>query len=148
MNRLGLVIGLAMWTGVAIAAGPVLGPGSAWTSVTVPPPIGIAIPTAKPGAGDPLGYADDAHPFGMQLAFHDEFEGTSLNKSTWVNTYNWGDRTLVGSGGQECYLEKNVEVSGGFLVLKAIKESTYCRNPDASTVFPNSMSIDYIRVYD
>ena len=102
-----------------------------------PPPVGA--PTGgTPGVqyGDPLPatpYGDDHAPSGYSMTFHDEFNGTSLDTKTWVNTYAWGDRTLSGNGEKECYLENNVSVSGGNLRLTARQEKVIC--PKANLVY-------------
>ncbi|PSC03143.1 hydrolase [Alsobacter soli] len=80
---------------------------------------------------DPLdgaAYNDDhARQLGFtSLTFHDEFNGASLSTKAWANTFAWGDRTLAGNGERQCYLERNVSVSGGLLRLAAKRETVTC----------------------
>lgn len=74
--------------------------------------------------------------FGMvpswNLAFADEFSGTSLNLSNWDTKFKWGARSLalnpaVGPELQ-CYMDDAVSVSGGTLRLRASNTPSTCEN--------------------
>lgn len=104
-----------------------------------PHPPDVGAPTGgTPGVqyGDPLPstrYADDFAPSSYVMTFHDEFNAATLNKTTWINTYAWGTRSLEGNGEQECYLEGNVSLGSGNLKLSARKETVIC--PKHNKVF-------------
>ncbi|MDB5265282.1 MAG: Beta-glucanase/Beta-glucan synthetase [Parcubacteria group bacterium] len=89
---------------------------------------GMPVQTSIPNAGDPItgNFNDDFHPAGMNLKFHDEFNGTKLNTNTWNEMYLWGDRFLSGNSEKECYLEENVRVAGGNLIFDAKKQDVIC----------------------
>lgn len=100
----------------------------------VPPLVGKpqgGVPGQK--YGDPLNmtYSDDFHPPGYKLTFHDEFEGTKLNETTWINSLAWGDRALLGNGEKQCFLERNVTVTGGYVHMTAKEERVICPKPAA-----------------
>ncbi|RMG68468.1 MAG: glycoside hydrolase family 16 protein, partial [Calditrichaeota bacterium] len=62
---------------------------------------------------------------GWRLVWHDEFDGTSLDESSWdYQTGDGCDIGLCGWGNNELqwYQKANVQVSGGFLKITARKE--------------------------
>ena len=71
-----------------------------------------------------LSFADPPSSMGgWELAFEDNFDGTSLDKSKWNPTYNWGH-----THNHRAYcVEENVIVSDGTLKLKGEKK----QHPDA-----------------
>ncbi|MFA6778680.1 MAG: glycoside hydrolase family 16 protein [Paludibacteraceae bacterium] len=75
---------------------------------------------------------------GWDLVFSDEFDGSSLDKSKWNSTYNWGH-----THNHRAYcVEENVSVEDGCLVIKG--ESR--RHPDAPASCSNggkTYSLDY-----
>lgn len=75
---------------------------------------------------------------GWTMVFNDEFEGTSLDKSKWNPTYNWGHT----HNHQAYCVEENVSVKDGKLIIMA--ESR--RHPDAPPTCSNggkTYSLDY-----
>lgn len=75
---------------------------------------------------------------GWTKVFSDEFEGTSLDKSKWNPTYNWGH-----THNHRAYcVEENVSVNDGKLVIKGEAK----RHPDAPATCSNggkTYSLDY-----
>lgn len=75
---------------------------------------------------------------GWTQVFSDEFEGTSLDKSKWNPTYNWGH-----THNHRAYcVEENVSVNDGKLVIKGEAK----RHPDAPATCSNggkTYSLDY-----
>lgn len=62
--------------------------------------------------------------FGWELAFNDDFNGTTLDPAKWTTCYPWGTETGCYHGSNELnwYQPKNVAVSGGQLHLTAKRE--------------------------
>jgi beta-glucanase (GH16 family) len=74
---------------------------------------------------------------GWQLAWSDDFDGTTLDRSKWTPENN----STFGDGNKElaCLLSRpaNVEVAGGLLTLRAIREKTPRICGDNDPRFPN-----------
>ena len=86
-------------------------------------------PDAAPDASD-SGATDGATRPGWTLAFHDEFEGSSLDMSVWhpyANNYGSGNREL------QCETPDNVRVENGHLIIEARREDVSC--PGATTPY-------------
>lgn len=75
---------------------------------------------------------------GWELVFEDNFDGTSLDKSKWNPTYNWGH-----THNHRAYcVEENVSVKDGKLIIKGENK----RHPDApatTTSGGETHSLDY-----
>jgi beta-glucanase (GH16 family) len=67
---------------------------------------------------------------GSNLIFSDEFNGTSLNSSTWRTCSWWADTTcsIESNAEQELYTPNNVTVANGALKLQARKENAVAWN--------------------
>lgn len=87
----------------APAATPAAAPAA--TPVATPAPVAPAVPRESP-----------AHAPGYELAFHDEFDGSSLNEQAWL--YRTGERFW------STQLPANVSVRDGCLRLALKKEAT------------------------
>ncbi|HEY5925637.1 MAG TPA: family 16 glycosylhydrolase [Kofleriaceae bacterium] len=91
--------------------------GGTAEDVVVPPPL----PTVGP--------------LGWQRTFWDEFNGTALDRTKWATKFKWGGSSLPQNGERECYVDQNVSLSGGRLLLKAERRTMTCdgrTNPFAS----------------
>ena len=81
-------------------------------------------------------YRTEAEP-GWQLAWSDAFTGATLDRAKW----NPEDQSTFGDGNKElaCLLSRraNVEVAGGMLTLRAIREKTPRVCGDNDSRFPN-----------
>jgi beta-glucanase (GH16 family) len=81
-----------------------------------------------------------AAPAGWNLAWADEFNGTSINRDAW----NVDNNSTYGDGNNElaCLMDRpeNVKVSGGLLTVTARKEATPIKCKDNDTRFPNGRS--------
>ena len=53
------------------------------------------------------------------LKFHDEFNGTTLNRTKWSTTYPWGARTNAENRELEYYTDNAFQVAGGVLRIRA-----------------------------
>lgn len=73
---------------------------------------------------------------GWTLTFHDEFNGSSLNRTRWIDSYAHGDRTH-GAAELEYYAPNNVTLSGGMLHLTAEKQ------PDHGKPYTSGMICSY-----
>lgn len=86
----------------------------------------------------PLQADPPASSAGWTMVFNDEFEGSSLDKSKWNPTYNWGHT----HNHQAYCVEENVTVKDGKLIIKAEAR----RHPDAPPTCSNggkTYSLDY-----
>lgn len=75
---------------------------------------------------------------GWTMVFNDEFEGTSLDKTKWNPTYNWGHT----HNHQAYCVEENVSVKDGKLIIRADAK----RHPAAPATCSNggkTYSLDY-----
>jgi beta-glucanase (GH16 family) len=59
-----------------------------------------------------------ARPVGV-LAFHETFDGPTLDNRKWTTCYWWGDCTIVSNGEAEWYQPAQASVAGGLLHLEA-----------------------------
>lgn len=77
---------------------------------------------------------------GWRLSWSDDFNGSALDRSKW----NAEDHSTFGEGNRElaCLMSgsKNVEVSGGMLTLRAVRESTPVICGDNDPRFPKGRS--------
>lgn len=114
------------------------------TAVVVPQPGGNPTPApptpaAPPPASKPP-VASSGVPAGYHLVWSDEFNGSSLDTSSWnaLNNSTYGD----GNGEQACLMsrQQNINESNGILHLTARRESTpiVCGSHDSR--FPNGRS--------
>jgi beta-glucanase (GH16 family) len=97
-------------------------PGPAVPSGTADGPVGVPADSAATArAPRPLG------PSGQwSLVYNDEFTGTAVDSSKWINCYQWAVNGCTTSSNRELewYRPQNVEESGGVLHLIARREST------------------------
>jgi beta-glucanase (GH16 family) len=81
-------------------------------------------------------FREDTKP-GWRLAWSDDFNGSTLDRSKW----NPEDHSTFGDGNKElaCLMSRraNVEVAGGMLTLRAIREKTPRICGDNDSRFPN-----------
>lgn len=77
---------------------------------------------------------------GWQLEWSDEFDGSTLDRSKWSPE----DHSTFGDGNEElaCLMSRraNVEVAGGMLTLRAIRETSPVICGDNDTRFPHGRS--------
>ena len=59
------------------------------------------------------------------LKFHDEFNGTTLNRTKWSTTYPWGARTNAGNHELEYYTDNAFQVADGVLKIRADQHRTH-----------------------
>lgn len=86
-----------------------------------------------------LGYASPpANLSGWSIVFEDDFEGSSLDKSKWNPTYNWGHT----HNHQAYCVEENVSVSNGLLHIKG-EAKRHPQAPQTCTNGGNTYSLDY-----
>jgi beta-glucanase (GH16 family) len=82
----------------------------------------------------------DQHKAGWQLAWSDEFDGSSLDLSKWAPE----DQSTFGNGNHElaCLMARsdNVQVAGGQLTLRARRESSPLVCGDSDSRFPQGRS--------
>ncbi len=125
----------------AATAPPATPPPSPEPTVT---PAPSPEPTATPLAAQPE----------WQLVWNDEFEGDSLDRSRWVfdlGGSGWGNNEL------QFYTDRpeNARVADGmwvfdhpfFLLLNVAVGGNWPGNPDDTTTFPQTLLVDYVRVY-
>lgn len=96
---------------------------------------GVAGATITHGGHSAAAHEPWAKP-GWILTFHDEFDGTSLDTSKWIDSYPHGARTH-NNGEQEFYAPDGYDVSGGDLHL--IAENT----PDGGMPYKSGMIASY-----
>jgi beta-glucanase (GH16 family) len=77
---------------------------------------------------------------GWQQTFNDDFDGTSLNTSTWRSTDYWGLETDL-SGDRQCYKDSSISVNGGDVSLTATNEVPSGCNPDPGNLLYTSGQI-------
>jgi beta-glucanase (GH16 family) len=82
-----------------------------------PPPAPTPPPPPPPPAPPP---ATPSAPTGWTLAWSDEFDGTALDTSKWSAVTNCGDKR---NNELQCYMDANVRVSSGSLVLTLQRQS-------------------------
>lgn len=91
------------------------------------PAVAVLAAMASASCAEPVatGNADILAPVdgaGWELVWSDEFEGNELDRTKWTPEQScWGG----GNNERQCYTDRlvNIEVSGGFLLLKARKET-------------------------
>jgi beta-glucanase (GH16 family) len=66
----------------------------------------------------------DAEPEEWALIFHDEFEGSALDRGKWQTCYWWDEEGCVNEGNNELqwYLPQNIRIDSGNLHLSAEKQ--------------------------
>jgi beta-glucanase (GH16 family) len=77
-----------------------------------------------------VGYSTPKEYASMNLAWFDEFDGTTLNAADWTHETggNWFNNE------QQYYQEANTTVSGGYLIIKAKSENVGGRNYTSSRI--------------
>jgi beta-glucanase (GH16 family) len=78
-----------------------------------------------------VGYSTPDHYPGMSLVWQDEFNGTTLDLTSWkydLGGHGWGNNEL------EYYQEKNTSVYDGYLIITAEKEAVGGKNYTSSRI--------------
>ncbi|MDQ1740866.1 MAG: hypothetical protein QOE53_2518 [Pseudonocardiales bacterium] len=105
-------------------------PGGRWLVVAVVALLVAATATA-------VTIAREETKAGWRLAWSDEFDGSTLDRTKWTAE----DQSTFGDGNKElaCLMSRraNVEVAGGMLTLRAIREKTPRICGDNDPRFPN-----------
>lgn len=91
--------------------------------------------TPRPPAVTPPG-TTDVTPSGWTLTFADEFDGTTLDTTRWIDSYPDGKRTHSNNE-QQYYATDGWQVSGGFLRLTAE------RKPNGGMPYTSGMVCSY-----
>lgn len=75
---------------------------------------------------------------GFYLTFNDEFSDSLLNRSKWIPNFRWGN----GSYKAACYLEKNLSIERGNLIINAQREDCECGSfiPNTPDRYKNQFS--------
>jgi beta-glucanase (GH16 family) len=77
---------------------------------------------AAPG---PLGNPSLAIASGWVLKFHDEFNGSTLNRAKWSTTFPWGARTNASNHELEYYTDTAFHLADGVLRIQANRHTTH-----------------------
>jgi len=84
--------------------------------------IGIVLPLiAVLGPAGPMDPPAPALAGNWRLTFHDEFNGTALDRTKWSTTFPWGARTNGGNHELEYYSDNAFQVADGILRIQADK---------------------------
>ena len=91
---------------------------------------GLALPFLQSGSAAGAGALPVGSSGGATLVFADEFNGTTLNTSTWQTCSWWSSTTcsIESNNEMELYTRNNVTVSNGVLDLQARKETAVAWN--------------------
>jgi beta-glucanase (GH16 family) len=88
--------------------------------------VGIMLPILMVQAfPHPIGTTAPALASGWVLKFHDEFNGTELNRTKWSTTFPWGARTNGANHELEYYTDTAFQVANGMLRIRANRHSTH-----------------------
>ena len=74
---------------------------------------------------DAVGQMSPAIAGDWHLVFHDEFSGTTLDRTKWKTTYPWGARTNPGNRELEYYTDDALQVHNGVLWIRADRQATH-----------------------
>lgn len=86
---------------------------------------------------------------GQQERYYKQVKGNSFNEDFHVFSLQWSDDSLVWMiDGEETYsIKDNIPNSKMFLYINTAIGGNWPGNPDASTVFPQTLLIDYVKYY-
>jgi len=113
------------------------------TTIPIPTPTPIPKPptaTPMPPTATPKPPTNPTAPAGWKLAWSDEFNGTSIDKTIW----NVDNLSTYGDGNQElaCLMDRpeNVKTANGLLTITARKEAAPIQCGTRDSRFPNGRS--------